>query len=151
MSLLPWRLLHNLERTGATNITPEENAEIVRRATEVFNSEGPEAAGRAFFSDDVEFVDPPDSPSPRVARGRDEVRAQFNAFNQTWESHRTDPREIRAVGSDRVLLISEERFVGRDGIEVDASSASVFTLRDGKIVRWETFWDVEQALASAES
>ena len=127
----------------------QENVEIVKKMTEVFNSEGSEAAGRRFFAEDVEFCDPPNSPSPRVARGREEVREQFNAFNETWETHKSDPQEIRGVGEDKVLLVSLERFTGRDGIELETPSASVFTLRDGKVIRWETFWQRQQALEAA--
>ena len=123
----------------------EENVEIIRKAVEAFNADGPEVAGQRFFADEIEFHDPPDSPSPRVARGRDAVREQFNAFNETWEKHTTELREIRAVGPDRVLLVSIEHFTGRDGIELQAPSASVFTLRGGKVIRWETFWDAERA------
>jgi ketosteroid isomerase-like protein len=127
----------------------EENVEIIRKAVEAFNSEGPEAAGQRFFADEIEFHDPPDSPSPRVARGRDAVREQFNAFNETWEKHTTELREIRAVGPDKVVLVSIEHFTGRDGIELQAPSASVFTLRGGKVIRWETFWDGERAREAA--
>ena len=127
----------------------QENVEIIRKAVEAFNADGAEAAGRRFFADDVEFHDPPDSPSPRVARGREEVRSQFNSFNDAWEKHRTEVREIRAVGTDKVLLVSVEHFVGRDDIEVEAPSASVFTLRNGKVIRWETFWNEQQGLEAA--
>ena len=127
----------------------QENVEVITRLVEAFNVEGPEAAGRTFFADDVEFHDPPDAPSPRVARGREEVRSQFNSFNDAWETHRSEPREIRAAGPDRVLLVSVEHFVGRDDIEVEAPSASVFTLRNGKVIRWETFWNEQQGLEAA--
>jgi uncharacterized protein len=124
----------------------QENVEIIRKAAEVFNAEGPEAADRRFFADDVEFHDPPESPSPRLARGREAVRKQFNSFNEAWEKHRTELKEIRAVGTDKVLLVSVEHFTGRDGIEVQAPAASVFTLRDGKVIRWEAFWEKQRAL-----
>jgi ketosteroid isomerase-like protein len=127
----------------------EENVDVIRSAVEAFNTEGPEVAGERFFADDVEFVDPPDSPSPRIARGREEVRKQFNAFNETWENHTSEPQEFRAVGPDKVLLVSVEHFTGRDGIQLEASSASIFTLREGKVVRWETFWNAEGALRAA--
>jgi ketosteroid isomerase-like protein len=127
----------------------EENVEVIRKAAAVFNAEGPEAAARRFFAEDVEFHDPPDSPSPRVARGREAVRKQFNSFNEAWEKHRTEPQEIRAVSTDKVLLVSVEHFVGRDGIEVKAPAAAVFTLRDGKIIRWEAFWEKQRALEAA--
>jgi ketosteroid isomerase-like protein len=127
----------------------EENVEIVRKSAEVFNTEGPEAAGRMFFADDIEFHDPPESPSPRVARGREEVREQFTSFNEAWTEHRSEPQEIRAVGADKVLYLSIEHFTGRDGIELKTPSAALFTLSDGRITRWEAFWDRQQALEAA--
>ena len=53
------------------------------------------------------------------------------------------------MGADSVLLFSVERFKGRDGFELEAPFGSVFTLRDGKIVRWEAFWDRQKALEAA--
>ena len=82
----------------------------------------------------------------RVARGRDEVRTLAEQFHEAWEEHRSEPEEVRAVGPDKVLLLSVERFKGRDGIELGAPFAGVFTLRDGKIVRWQAFWDRRTAL-----
>jgi ketosteroid isomerase-like protein len=77
------------------------------------------------------------------------VRKQFSAFNETWEKHTSEPQEIRSVGADKVLLVSVEHFTGRDGIELQTPSASVFTLRDGKVIRWEAFWDRGRALEAA--
>ena len=127
----------------------QENVEIIKRAVELFNTGGPEAAAQWCFADDVEFHDPPDSPSPRVARGRDEVREQFNAFNDVWEEHTTEAHEIRAIGPDQVLALTEERFKGRDGIVVQTPAASIFTLQGGQVTRWQAFWSREQALHSA--
>jgi ketosteroid isomerase-like protein len=63
--------------------------------------------------------------------------------------HQSELEEIRTVGADRVLVFSVERFVGRDGIELAAPAGAVFTFRNGKIVRWEAFWDRERALEAA--
>jgi len=53
------------------------------------------------------------------------------------------------VDADRVLLVSVEHFKGRDGIEIEAAFAGIFTLRDGKISRWQAFWDKQKALEAA--
>jgi ketosteroid isomerase-like protein len=70
-------------------------------------------------------------------------------FESAWTEHNTEAEEIRAVDADRVLLISVEHFKGRDGIEVEAPLAAIFTLRDGKIVRWQAFWERQKALEAA--
>jgi len=121
--------------------------ETVRRAVERFNELGFDGFGTSdLVTDDVEFHEPPEQPAPRVARGREDVRKLGGEFDSAWEEHKSEPQEIRAVGADRVLLITVEHFRGRDGIEVEAPFASVFTLRDGKIARWQAFWDKQKAL-----
>jgi hypothetical protein len=126
----------------------EENVEIVRRAVEAFNKGGLEAAGE-FFADDVEFHEPPEQPAPRVARGPDEVREMWGEFESAWAEHRSEPEEMRAVGENRVLLLSVEHFRGRDGVDVSAPWGAVLTIRDGKIARWQAFWDRRKALEAA--
>ena len=128
----------------------DENVEIVRRAVEEFNERGFDGVGDSdLVTDDFEFHEPPEQPAPRVARGREEVRKLGGEFDAAWEEHQSEPQEIRAVDADRVLLVSVEHFKGRDGIEVEAPFAAIFTLRDGKLVRWQAFWDKQNALEAA--
>ena len=128
----------------------EENVDIVRRAVESFNELGFDSVGTSdLVTDDVEFHEPPEQPAPRVARGREEVRTLAGEFDSAWEEHKSEPQEIRAVDADRVLLVTVEHFKGRDGIELEAPLASIFTLRDGKIARWQAFWDKQKALEAA--
>jgi ketosteroid isomerase-like protein len=128
----------------------QDNVDLVRRAVAVFNETGFDGFGTSdLVSDDIEFREPPEQPAPRIARGREEVRRFGGEFDAAWESHQSEPEEIRALDAARVLLVSVERFTGRDGIEVEAPFASVFTLRDGRIVRWDAFWNRQSALDAA--
>ena len=128
----------------------EENVEIVRRAVEEFNELGFDGIGQSdLITDDYEFHEPPEQPAPRVARGREEVRKLAGEFDAAWEEHQSEVQEIRAVDDDRVLLLTVEHLKGRDGIELEAPFAAVFTLRDGKICRWQAFWDKKKALEAA--
>jgi ketosteroid isomerase-like protein len=63
------------------------------------------------------------------------------------ETRRTD--KIRAIDDERVLLLSLEQFRGRDGIELDQPAWTTSTLRAGKIVRMQPFWDRVNALEAA--
>ena len=128
----------------------EKNVEVVRRAVETFNERGFESVGTSeLITDDFEFHEPPEQPAPRVARGRDEVRKLAGEFDEAWEQHQSEPQEIRSVDADRVLLFTTERFRGRDGIELEAPFAAIFTLRNGKIERWQAFWNQQTALEAA--
>jgi ketosteroid isomerase-like protein len=128
----------------------EENVEVVRRASKLFNERGIAGAlTEELFADDVEFHEPPEQPAPRSARGREQVREMFGAFDAAWADHKTEPQEFRVLDQDRVLVLSTEHFKGRDGIAVDAAGAAIFTFREGKIVDWQAFWDRESALKAA--
>jgi ketosteroid isomerase-like protein len=126
------------------------NVETVRRAVEAFNELGFDGIGTSdLVTEDFEFHEPPEQPAPRVARGRKEVQELAAEFDAAWEEHQSEPQEIRAVDADRVLLVSVERFKGRDGIELKAPFAAIFTMREGKIFRWQAFWDKQKALDAA--
>ncbi len=128
----------------------EENVEILRRAAEMFNEVGIAGTVTAeLFADEVEFHEPPEQPAPRSARGREEVRQLFGEFDAAWAEHKTEPQEFRTLDDERVLVLSVERFKGRDGIAIDAPGAAIFTVRDGKIVEWQAFWDRQSALEAA--
>jgi ketosteroid isomerase-like protein len=127
----------------------ERNVELIRLIIARFNEHGVEGLGSEFLAEDVEFREPPEQPGARVAHGRDETIEYFAGFDEAWESHQSEPEEVRALDSERVLLLSVERFRGRDGVEVAQPSGSIFTLRQGKIVFWEAFWNRETALEAA--
>ena len=127
----------------------QENVEIVERLVRRFNEQGIEAAGAEYLADNVEFHEPPEQPGARVARGREATVEFFADFDAAWEQHRSDPEEIRALGADQVLLLSVERFRGRDGIEVAQPAGTIFTLREGKVVLWQAYWTRETALGAA--
>jgi ketosteroid isomerase-like protein len=126
----------------------EENVEVVRRTVEAFNEGGIEAA-QAFFADEIEFHEPPEQPAPRVARGREQTVKMFGEFDEAWAEHRSELEEIRAIGPDKVLMITTEHFRGRDGVEVSSPFAGIATVRDGEIVDWRAYWDRASALAAA--
>jgi ketosteroid isomerase-like protein len=128
---------------------PQENVEIVRSAIEAFNEVGLAEAALTFFDPGAVFEEPPEQPSPTVVEGRDAAIEIFRQFDEAWEEHRSEPEEIRVIDDDRVLLLSVEHFRGRDEIEISQPGGSIFTLRDGKIVRLQSFWERETALEAA--
>jgi ketosteroid isomerase-like protein len=128
----------------------QENAEIIQRLVESYNRAGISAAATLdFFDDAAVFEEPPEQPGPTVVEGRAAVARTFSAFDAAWEEHHSDPEEIRVIDAERVLLLSIDYFRGRDGIEIVQPSGTVFTLRDGRVVRMQAFWERENALEAA--
>jgi ketosteroid isomerase-like protein len=103
----------------------------------------------SFFDADVVFEEPPEQPAPRTANGREELARMFGEFDAAWENHQSRTDEIRVIDDERVLVLSVEQFRGRDGIEVDQPAGGIFTLRGGKVIRFQAFWERATALEAA--
>ena len=127
----------------------QENVEIVQQAVDAFNDVGMAAAARRFFAADAVFEEPPEQPSPTMASGRDAAIRLFAQFDEAWEEHRSEIQELRVVDDERVLALTVEHFRGRDGIELSQPAGNLFTLRDGKVVRLQSFWERTNALETA--
>jgi ketosteroid isomerase-like protein len=126
----------------------QENVETVRRSVAAFNEGGIEAVAQ-FAHPEIEFQEPPTQPAPRSARGLEETRDTFTSFDEAWEEHQSKIKEIRELPGDEVLLSSLEHFRGRDGMELDAACWTIYTFREGRIIRLRPFWDRAQALEAA--
>ncbi len=128
----------------------QENVEIVRAAYRAFNEGGfgGEDSIR-FLAPGFVFEEPPEQPAPRVAQGRDAAVEMFNQFDEAWEEHQSEIEQMRALDGERVLALTIEHFKGRDGIAIDQPCGSIFTIRDGEIMRMQCFWERKNALEAA--
>ena len=91
-------------------------------------------------------IDAPDQHMRYVGR---EGWSEFIAgATEAWESVTIEPKEIIETG-DRILSIDRWVFRGRDGIEIDRELPTIFTFRNGLIVRIDGFTDKAQALEAA--
>jgi ketosteroid isomerase-like protein len=132
-----------------------ERLAIVERIFDLFNRLEPDATARRaspitaelleLFDAEVEFTQPAYQPEG-VQRfsGREALRESWDAWFEMWESHRSYPEHVRERG-DRVLVLSRDRFRGRDGVELEQNGAAIFTFDGTKIVRFEAFFDHETA------
>jgi ketosteroid isomerase-like protein len=129
----------------------QENVEIVRSLFEAVN--------RRDYASAVEYVHPEAEIRPGIAGldtagpgsgsrlcGRDEVRQYFEDGAKTWETITVEFEEVTEIPDGRVLAGERWRVRGRDGIEVDANCADVYSFRDGLIIRGDGFRDHTEAL-----
>ena len=125
----------------------QENVEIVRRCVEAYLA-GDNEDALAAYDAEVEF-DVSLRPEGQIYRGRAGVAEAMRVWIGTWEDWRVDIEDIADAG-DRVLVTLRESGRGKgSGIEIDQRVFGVFTLRDGKIIRWKAFLDRDQALEAA--
>jgi ketosteroid isomerase-like protein len=129
----------------------QENVELVRRLLEMFQRRDHEGVFD-FYAPDIEWdasrlVDViPDTAG--VYRGHEGVRTYWRRWLQAWSDLDFDVQDVLDAGDDVVALIRNQRQWGRhSGLVSDiAPYGLVFTVRGGKVTRWRSFPNQEQAL-----
>ena len=133
----------------------ERNVELVRRLLGMFARREHEAVF-AFYDPDIEwdatyignlgFDD-----LAGVYRGHEGVRTYWRRWLQAWKDLDFEVEDVLDAGDDVVALIRNQRQWGRhSGIPVEMPPYGlVFTIRDGKVVRWRNFSDQPSALEAA--
>jgi ketosteroid isomerase-like protein len=83
-------------------------------------------------------------------RGHAGVRRFWDAFRDPWETITLEADRIRELDERRVLTRSHFRARGRaSGVTTEIVLHTVWTLEDGKLVRFESFTDEQAALEAA--
>ena len=122
----------------------QENVEVVRAATEAWNA-GDMDAFRDLHHPDVIFRQPEGWPEPGPEVGREAVMHQLGLQRETWDADALEPTSAFIDAADRVVVRLKWRAAGR-GPEVPVEVTGVFTVRKGKVVFVEFFWDHAEAL-----
>jgi uncharacterized protein len=122
----------------------QENVEIVHRVFEEYALHGIQPASELLAPD---IVWNPADEAPQ--HGQDGVRAYMERWEREWEGLKTTPEDFIDAG-DRVVVTVHFTARGRgSGIEVEARTYEVFTVRDGVIVRMDEFTERPRALEAA--
>jgi uncharacterized protein len=125
----------------------QANVEVVRRVMRCFAEGDIESA----LSD----IDPQatldwsksNAPDSGVYKGHAAWQAFLPARDDVLGERRFDSVEILTPTDDTVVLIGRVQERGRaSGIEVESRGAAVWTLRDGKIVRFKIYQSSDEAL-----
>jgi ketosteroid isomerase-like protein len=123
----------------------QENIEVARRWTELFNERDEVREFLSLLDADVELQTPG---GPRL-RGHDQARDWFEARYENVRP-RIVPDRFVAEGNIVVGLGKMEmRWVESGEVAHEGESAAAFWFRDGKIIRWQPFRTHTEALEAA--
>jgi ketosteroid isomerase-like protein len=122
-----------------------ENVEIVRRAIDAFNRRDFDAALKDAAPDAAVDMSYSRGPDAGVYVGADAVGRFWTDMTEPFEGHTMVPVEF-VPHREHVVVSLTARMGGRGGIEVEAKTATVATLSDGRLVRWTMYRDRAEAL-----
>jgi ketosteroid isomerase-like protein len=123
--------------------------EVVRLRTEAFNAKDVDAY-LALSDPDVVYDQPRELPGAATYRGHEGIRDYFANLEHAWESATAEIEELIDAGEDVVISIGHTSYRGRaSGVVLDNPFAIVWTIRDGRVVRGEFYFDRAEALAAA--
>jgi ketosteroid isomerase-like protein len=101
---------------------------------------------------EVEIVQPPELPDGRIYCGLDGFVECLLDWPSEWEDFRVEPTRIYALGDSAFVIEAMHR--GRSlrmGLEIEVEIFWLYTLRNGRTLRWDMFMSREATLAAAES
>ena len=122
----------------------QENVEVVRRGIEAFNRRDLKTWLTTFRSDAEIDWSRSRGPLKGVYRGHSELEVFWNGW-LTFDWGELETYDLAEAGSE-VVVPNTATFRGRQGVEVVAKSAFVFTIEHGQIVRQRLFQERAEAL-----
>ena len=123
----------------------QENVEIVRRVYEAWARN--ELPGPArLFDAQIEYANPPDAVEPGTRHGLVAfTRAVHDAF-EGWGAWQIEPEEFIPAGEQVAVVVRYRAHWRTSGVDVAAHESALWTVRDGKVVRYEWFHGPKDAL-----
>jgi|ERR671910_1437495 ketosteroid isomerase-like protein len=130
-------------------MSQENVKDIVRRIYSMWQRGN--FADAHFFHPEVVFESVmPDSSERVVAHGPDGVETFMREFLSQWRDYRVSGRDFRQVGATTVLVEGHQSGTGRrSGVAVESPMFSVWTFRNGKVIRLIMEFDRPTALKAA--
>jgi ketosteroid isomerase-like protein len=99
---------------------------------------------------EIEWVEDPKRADGRTYRGHDGVRESWERWIEDFETYEFEVESITDHG-DRAVMTGVEHGRGKaSGAEVSSRLYMVVTFRNGRILRYQEFYDEQDALAALE-
>ena len=126
-----------------------DNLDVVRRGYDAFGR-GDINALLELFDDQIQWVTPGPSELATSGRrtGRQEVGQFFALVNELFDVLRFEPKEYIAQGDRIVVLGTEAARVRSNGKMLELDWVHVFTMRTGKVVAFQEFFDTAAVVAA---
>ncbi len=125
----------------------KENVEVVRAVIDGWLRGDPSTLD--LLAEDVVYVAPPTMPGGRTYHGHEGVLQWVVDWRAEWADYELEIERVEDLG-ERVMTVERNKATGkRSGVEVDMRTFSLWSFRDGKVIRWQGFPTEDAALETA--
>jgi ketosteroid isomerase-like protein len=126
----------------------QENVEVVRRVYEAW-ARGEFPGPAELLDPKIEYVNPAGAVEPGTRHGLDAFAQAVEKVFEGWATWQMEPEVFRPA-EDQVAVVVRYRARGREsGVEVEGVESALWTVRDGKVVRYAWFHGAADALEAA--
>jgi ketosteroid isomerase-like protein len=130
--------------------TTEDKLAVVQAAFDAY-LRGDNPGMLALADPEIVVTQFPEQVDVRPYHGHDGVRQMMADWIDTWDDYSIEVLDLREVG-ERVVASLRQRGRGKgSGIEMEADTWFVWSVRGGKVVRWQMFSSEREALEAALS
>jgi ketosteroid isomerase-like protein len=98
---------------------------------------------------EIEWVEDPRRADRRVYHGHDGVRESWERWLENFDEYGAELERIVDCGDKVFAVMREEGRGSLSGATISQRNYSVYTFRDGKIARYEEFYEEQDALDAA--
>ncbi len=96
-------------------------------------------------SADIEYQEDPKWPGAGTYSGLDAFREVVTSYTEAFGVMRLEVEEVFDA-DERVVVFFRWWVRGQSGVEAQMDQAGIFTLSEGKVVRWQVVFDRAEAL-----
>jgi ketosteroid isomerase-like protein len=86
-------------------------------------------------------------PEPSSHVGSAQAAPDIDAFLNLWDDYRVEAEDYREIDDERILVLTRQSGRGkRSRVEIAQRRATLFHVREGKVIRRVNYWDRDRAL-----
>jgi ketosteroid isomerase-like protein len=95
---------------------------------------------------EIEYVNPEGAIEPGTRHGIDEFTRAIQRVFEGWETWNVKPERFESAANQVAVVLRYAARGRSSGVTVKGSESALWTLRNGRVVRYEWFHDPEDAL-----
>jgi uncharacterized protein len=123
----------------------EANVGALRRGYAALNR-GDLSVGLDLLDPDIEWHEPATSLEGGTHRGRDSFERFLRGWLESFDGFRVEPERVIERGDELVVVVHQTGMGRSSGLPIETRLAHVWTVADGKAVRWEAVPNHEAAV-----